>query len=208
MSFVYSSMHEKKGDGNESATANLLHRTRVVGSAKKLNSRARAKDTSRERNAANLPGIASLVSVEAMTAAAAADTWQQGGKETILLAEDEMFVRKATSEVLESAGYRVVIAGSASQALEAHRRCSEPVDLLLTDLVMPGISGHELANELVALYPHLRVLLMSGYAEQLALCQLSPYGKKCLAKPFSTPMLLSRVREVLDTNPFDWGAPA
>jgi len=80
--------------------------------------------------------------------------------------------------------------------------------LLLADLVMPGISGHELANELVALYPHVRVLLMSGYAEQLALCQLSSYGKKYLAKPFSIPTLLRRVREVLDAGPFDCGARA
>jgi CheY-like chemotaxis protein len=82
------------------------------------------------------------------------------------------------------------------------------VDLLLADLVMPGISGHELANELVALCPQLRVLLMSGYAEQLALCQLSSYGKKYLAKPFSVPVLLRRVRQVLDTDPFDCRALA
>jgi len=173
-----------------------------------LNSRARVADASQERKTANLPGVESLVSVEAMIGAAAADTQQWSGKETILLAEDEAFVRKATGEVLESAGYRVVIAGSATQALEAHRRCYGRVDLLLADLVMPGISGHELANELVALYPHVRVLLMSGYAEQLALCQLSSYGKKYLAKPFSIPTLLRRVREVLDAGPFDCGARA
>lgn len=180
-----------------------------------MNSRAQVEAARHERRPAN-PGISSLTSVEAsleasletMIGAASADTWQCGGKETILLAEDEAFVRKAAGEALESAGYRVVIAGSAAQALEAHRECGEQVDLLLADLVMPGIGGHELANELLVLCPQLRVLLMSGYVEQLALCQLSSYGKKYLAKPFSLPMLLSRVREVLDMDPFDWGAPA
>jgi two-component system, cell cycle sensor histidine kinase and response regulator CckA len=175
---------------------------------KTLNSPAQVEDTRHKKKAADMPGLSSLVSVEAMIGAASADTQQWAGKETILLAEDEAFVRKATGEVLESAGYKVVIAGSAAQALEVHRRCSEQVDLLLADLVMPGISGHELANELVALCPQLRVLLMSGYAEQLALCQLSSYGKKYLAKPFSVPVLLRRVRQVLDTDPFDCRALA
>ena len=173
-----------------------------------MNCRNEVEAPRHERGTENPPDIAAPVSVEAIIGAASIDVWQCGRKETILLAEDEAFVRQATCEALESAGDRVVIAGSATQALEAHRRYSERVDLLLTDLVMPGISGHELANELLVQHPHLRVLLMSGYAEQLALCQLSSYGKKYLAKPFSIPTLLRRVREVLDADPLDGGAPA
>src|SRR5580700_4654476 len=80
------------------------------------------------------------------SAFAKASEWS--GPETILLVEDEAFVRAATAEVLESAGYRLVIAGSAAEALEAYRTCSLPVDLLLADIVMPGMNGRELATEL------------------------------------------------------------
>jgi CheY-like chemotaxis protein len=134
------------------------------------------------------------------------ETW--GGPETILLVEDEGFVRKVTAEVLASAGYRVVIADSSADALVAYRRLSVPVDLLLADIVMPGMSGRDLAAEFESLCPRARVLLMSGYAGQLASCLLSPCGKTYLAKPFSARTLLIKVREVLDTNPFDRGAQA
>jgi len=132
------------------------------------------------------------------------------GPETILLVEDEAFVRKATAEVLESAGYRLVTASSAAEAFEAYARCFRPVDLLLADVVMPGMSGHDLAAEFGSRCPRARVLLMSGHAEQLARFERSHYGRMCLAKPFSIPTLLRRVREVLDTdtNPFDLGAQA
>ena len=171
-----------------------------------MNLRAQSGDARHERKVADIPGLAPAAAFEGFIAASA-DTQQWVGKETILLAEDEAFVRKATSEALESAGYRVVVAGSATQALEAHRSCGEQVDLLLSDLVMPGISGHELATELLVLCPNVRVLLMSGYAEQLALCQLSSYGRQYLAKPFSIPVLLKRVREVLDADLLNWRAP-
>jgi ActR/RegA family two-component response regulator len=100
------------------------------------------------------------------------------GPETILLVEDEAFVQKATAEALESAGYRLVIAGSAVEALEAYRRCSWPVDLLLCDIVMPGMSGRELVVELENFDPRARILLMSGYAEQLAWCGSSACGNQ------------------------------
>ncbi len=132
----------------------------------------------------------------------------RGGTETILLAEDEGFVRKATTEVLQSAGYKLVIARNGAEAIDVYRQLSEPVDLLLADVVMPGMSGRELAAEFEILSPHVRVLLMSGYAGQLARCYVSPDGRTCLAKPFSVHTLLRKVREVLDTNPFDFGALA
>jgi CheY-like chemotaxis protein len=131
-----------------------------------------------------------------------------GGPETIMLVEDEGFVRKVTAEVLESAGYKLVIARSAAEAFEAHGRLSTPIDLLLADVVMPGMSGCDLAAEFQNLRPRIRVLLMSGYTIQLAWCHLLPYAKTYLAKPFSVGVLLRKVREVLDANPCDWGAPA
>jgi two-component system, cell cycle sensor histidine kinase and response regulator CckA len=132
--------------------------------------------------------------------------WPALGPETILLVEDEAFVREAAAEALESAGYRLLIAGSAAEALAAYRGCFRPVDLLLADVVMPGMSGRDLAAEFAGLCPRTRILLMSGYAEQLAACQPSPY-KKWLAKPFSTRTLLRAVREALNTNPFDEAHP-
>ena len=144
---------------------------------------------------------------ETMTATSFAEAAPWGGPETILLVEDEPFVRTATAEALESTGYRLVIAGSAAEALVAYRRCSWRVDLTLCDIVMPGMSGRELAVELENFYPLPRVLLMSGYAEQLAWCGSSACGKQYLAKPFSIPVLLKRVREVLD-KPVDSGRRA
>lgn len=117
-----------------------------------------------------------------------------------MLVEDEAFVRTVTIEVLQSAGYRIVAAANATQALES---CGEPerVDLLLTDVVMPGMSGRELAAQFRVVFPLGRVLLMSGYADELALCELSSQSKNYLGKPFSVGALLQRVREVLDTQP-------
>jgi CheY-like chemotaxis protein len=152
--------------------------------------------------------IAETTIAETMIGAAVAEAGQWGGPETILLVEDEAFVRKVTAEVLESAGYRLVMARGAAEAREAYRRGSDPVDLLLADVVMLGMSGRELAAEFANSHPRARILLMSGYSEQLALCELSPYGKPYLAKPFSMRLLLRRVREVLDTNPLDFGAQA
>jgi CheY-like chemotaxis protein len=137
---------------------------------------------------------------EIMTGAAFAEAGLCGGPETILLVEDEAFVRGVTAEVLESAGYRLVIAGSAAEALDLYRRCSAPLDLLLADIVMPGMSGLELAAELENFHPRAGVLLMSGYVEQLASLGFSACGEHHLAKPFSVRVLLRRVREVLDKS--------
>ncbi len=130
------------------------------------------------------------------------------GHETILLVEDETFVRKATAEALESGGYRVLSAESATAALQARCECSEPVDLLLTDVIMPGKNGYELAKEFRFLYPEVHILMMSGYTEQLAGREMSACLTEYMAKPFSVPMLLKRVREVLHGGPSDFRAPA
>jgi len=147
-----------------------------------------------------------MIGFEAIFSSASTDT--RSWKETILLVEDQVFVRKATGEVLESAGYRVVLAGSAAQARTVYRQSLAVVDLLLTDIVMPGTSGCDLAAEFAVLCPKIRLLLMSGYIEQLSSYELGPYRKQYLTKPFSVPTLLRRVREVLDSSPFDFGAPA
>jgi two-component system cell cycle sensor histidine kinase/response regulator CckA len=159
------------------------------------------ENASPEGGTANLAELAPAFAVKSMLNSAAVSQKRCGVKERILLVEDEAFVRKATAEALESEGYQVMLACSATQALDQQSHF-EVVDLLLADVVMPGISGHELASEFLALRPEVRILLMSGYSEELALWETSPYRREYLAKPFSIPTLLRRVREVLDKNPF------
>jgi two-component system, cell cycle sensor histidine kinase and response regulator CckA len=120
------------------------------------------------------------------------------GTETILLVEDEAFVRQVTAEVLCAAGYGVLTAQNAEDALRLYERHSPAVDLLLTDLVLPGQTGTELAERLTSLDRRLKVLFVTGYAERLATLE----EHDCLPKPFSTSVLLERARQVLDRRAF------
>jgi CheY-like chemotaxis protein len=170
-----------------------------------LNSHAQNDDATPTGDAASIDG--SLASFGPLTGAVSAELFQWRGKETILLVEDEAFVRKATGEVLESAGYNVLIAENASEALEVYCKCDEPIHLLISDVIMPGMNGQELAARFEALFPQVRILLMSGYAEQLISRKSSPGRKEYMAKPFSIPILLKKVREILDKSSLDFIAP-
>jgi CheY-like chemotaxis protein len=169
-----------------------------------LNSNASADGDNQDRMS-DVAGLSASVSFEAAIVPEMAEIRQRGGNETILLVEDEAFVRRATSDALQSVGYRVVTAESAAQALLTYHECSEPIDLFLVDIVMPGISGEEFARTLFGLSPHVRIILMSGYTEQLALCNQSLYPREYLPKPFSVSTLLKKIRAVLDGNPFAFG---
>ena len=116
--------------------------------------------------------------------------------QTILLVEDEAFVRDVTSEVLESAGYRVLTAKNSIEAVRIFDQNCGGVGLLLTDVILPGQTGRALASKLQEDNPRLKVLLVTGYPEQIAELNLSDVG--LLAKPFSTGMLLQRVRHMLN----------
>lgn len=118
------------------------------------------------------------------------------GSETILLVEDEVFVRQVTCEVLQSAGYRVLAAKNAVEALRVYEQCGGEVELLLTDVVLPGETGRALAGRLRRKNPVLKILLVTGYAEQMGLREGNQ--EECLAKPYSTEVLLRRVRQRLD----------
>jgi PAS domain S-box-containing protein len=120
------------------------------------------------------------------------------GTETILVVEDEPSLRTLVAVMLEDKGYNVVIADSSEQAIELADR--ERIDLLLTDLVMPRLSGRELATRIRAMRPSIRVLFMSGYADEAINRNgsLEP-GAAFLAKPFTAAELAKRVRETLDT---------
>lgn len=122
---------------------------------------------------------------------------QAGASAVILLVEDEAFVRRVAAEVLESAGYTLALAASAEEALESCCTWSGTIDLLLADIVMPGMSGRDLATEFKRLYPRSRILLMSGHAEQLAGSGSSASHPHYLGKPFCRDTLLKTVRDVV-----------
>jgi two-component system cell cycle sensor histidine kinase/response regulator CckA len=122
-----------------------------------------------------------------------------GGRETVLLAEDEETVRRLTTMILERNGYRVLAAADGSSALDAAAEFDGSIDLLLTDVIMPGLNGRELADRFATLHPTARVLFMSGYAGEALSAQgvLDP-SVAFLAKPFVPAELARKVREVLD----------
>lgn len=116
------------------------------------------------------------------------------GAEAILLVEDEAFVREVAWEVLSAAGYRVLSAKNAEEALEIYG--SQEVRLLLTDVILPGVNGFALAKRLKQENPGLKVLLVTGYAEQMSVIEAA--DEECLAKPFSADALVRRVRQMLE----------
>ena len=120
--------------------------------------------------------------------------------ETILLVDDEETVRRFSSRVLEKHGFLVVSTGSGDEAIEAAHVRGHEFHLLMTDVMMPGMNGCQLAEILLARHPSLRVLFMSGYAEDVLASNvgLMP-GAAFLSKPFKPKALVTKVREVLDS---------
>jgi signal transduction histidine kinase/ActR/RegA family two-component response regulator len=122
-----------------------------------------------------------------------------GGSETILLVEDEPMVRELTRTLLLRAGYHVLAAGGSHEALGIVRNHSGPIDLLFTDVVMPGMPGHELAVKVVELRESVKVLYMSGYTDDALLDRgVLADGVVLLQKPFSGDRALKVTRAVLD----------
>jgi len=124
----------------------------------------------------------------------------RGGLETILLVEDDASLRDLSSEVLKEQGYGVLAADSPAQALELATRHAGPIGLLLTDVVMPGESGSDLARRLMVSRPGTKILYMSGYASDAVVEHgvLEAAGV-FIEKPFSPSALALKVREVLDS---------
>ena len=120
------------------------------------------------------------------------------GTETILLVEDEDTVRELTARMLTSAGYTVTAVCGASEALAVLQRQNAPVHLLLTDVVMPGMNGTELAAEVAKTRPHLRVLFASGYTGDRIGPEATADPNRFIAKPFTVVQLTTKVRSVLD----------
>jgi PAS domain S-box-containing protein len=121
------------------------------------------------------------------------------GDETILLVEDEQALREVTRRILAGAGYRVIVAASGPDALEAAGGHTGPIDLLLSDVIMPQMPGPQLAKRLLTERPSVRVLLMSGFAQPiLDSGGHLDAGMTFIEKPFSGPALLAKVAQTLD----------
>jgi PAS domain S-box-containing protein len=121
-----------------------------------------------------------------------------GGSETILLVEDDAAVRSVIASFLQGAGYKVLQAEDADTAIRLSTETTEPIQLLVTDAIMPKVTGIQLSKSLKAMRPSLKILLMSGYAGNLLARQeaLAP-EMALLEKPFSKSSLLSKVRATL-----------
>ncbi|HZB27574.1 MAG TPA: response regulator, partial [Gemmatimonadales bacterium] len=124
------------------------------------------------------------------------------GSEKILLVEDEDAVRGVASRVLRNQGYTVIQARNGEEALKQLEELGGAVDLILTDVIMPDLGGPALAEQLRSRWPNVKLIYMSGYAQDDKLQpELQELEGSFLQKPFSTENLVLKVREVLDSKP-------
>ncbi len=126
---------------------------------------------------------------------------QMGKGETVLLVEDEIAIVELTTAILEDLGYRVLPTNSPVEALNLLKEFQGDIQLLLTDVVMPGMNGRELAKQIRDIHPRMKTLYMSGYtANVIAHHGVLDEGINFIQKPFSRHDLSIRVREILDSN--------
>jgi signal transduction histidine kinase len=129
-----------------------------------------------------------------------ADDTPSRGTETVLVLEDEDAVREMVCEIVRERGYRVLVARHPDDAIRIAERHEGPIDLLLTDVVMPGMSGRAVAQRLQPLRPEMRVLYISGYPDaRLGHQHVLDPGEPLLQKPFTPRALALRMREILDS---------
>jgi two-component system cell cycle sensor histidine kinase/response regulator CckA len=126
----------------------------------------------------------------------------QGTSETVLLVEDEDLVRQLTREILLRNGYRVLEAADGVEALRVVTQYQGEIDLMVTDVVMPRMSGNELVGHALPLRPDMRVLYVSGYSEEaIARHGQLTEGIELLSKPFTPGVLTAKIRQILDRTP-------
>ena len=122
-----------------------------------------------------------------------------GGSETVLLVEDEESVRELVRHTLVTKGYRVLEADHGEAGLEVAANHSGPIDILITDVVMPGMGGRALAQQMLRTYPAMKVLFLSGYTEDAVIQGVLDPGTAFLQKPFTLQALSRKVRDVLSS---------
>jgi two-component system, cell cycle sensor histidine kinase and response regulator CckA len=122
-----------------------------------------------------------------------------GTAETVLIVEDEDILRNLLVRILESIGYKVLQAPNGIEAIAVAQGYADRIDLLLTDVEMPGMNGSELAKQLELHKPEMKVLLMSGYTENwVSHHGVIPGGASFIGKPFTPLSLARKIREILD----------
>jgi PAS domain S-box-containing protein len=151
-----------------------------------------------------LPRVASIGEAASAQAAAPVETHKvEPGTETILLVEDEANLRYLARQFLEKQGYRVIEAADGAVAVQIAVAHEGVIHLLLTDVIMPGMNGRELAQRICEIRPNVKVLYMSGYTENVVGHNgMLDAGVRLLQKPFNLRALKDRVREALDASPF------
>ncbi|HEY2981352.1 MAG TPA: ATP-binding protein [Anaerolineales bacterium] len=117
--------------------------------------------------------------------------------ETVLLVDDQEMVRRVAQRILEHAGYRVLVASEGEEALRVAQQHDGSIDILVSDVMMPGMSGVELSKRITSIRPRIKVLLISGYLADAELHKLGAGGAHFLAKPFTLTALCDKVRDIL-----------
>ena len=123
------------------------------------------------------------------------------GSETILITEDEKSVLDLATSGLQSYGYRILNARNSEQALKMAEKHKGNIDLLLTDVIMPGSNGRELAKKMQKIFPAIKILFMSGYTDEgIARHGILDKDAQLIQKPFSIQSLAEKIRELLDQS--------
>ena len=126
---------------------------------------------------------------------------------TILLVEDEPFVREATCNILKNAGFEVLSAEDARTAMKIYEERQSAIDLLMTDLILPGASGQQLGYDLRLLSPKVAVLITSGYPNPEDGIEIPESHTYFLAKPYSRRTLIDKIEKILGSRPRAYAAP-
>ena len=125
----------------------------------------------------------------------------RGGKETILLAEDEVLLRKLAQEVLESLGYTVMVAGDGQEAVEIYSANRESIDAVMLDVVMPHMGGREAYEKIRLLSGDIPVIFMTGYSAEMVQSKFTEdIGASLILKPYNVEELGRMLRDVLDAT--------